>query len=159
MTARVKEGTTDGFYLAMQAAPNQRSHGHNDSGSFIVFHDGNPVIVDIGPEAYTAPRYKFSVQSAYHNLPTVGGVMQNSKSPNYRASDLRYFANDSRASVSMNLATAYPEEAGIVHWNRALTLDRVAEEGSGSALIYDALCSDFGLEGEDRVRAGCKFSS
>lgn len=127
MTARVQEGTTDGFYLAMQAAPNQRPHGHNDSGSFIVFHDGSPVVVDIGPEAYTAPRYKFSVQSAYHNLPTIGGVMQNNKSPLYRASDLHYFTDDSGASVSLNLATAYPEEAGITHWTRTLTLNRGAK--------------------------------
>ena len=126
MTARIKEGTTDGFYLAMQAAPNQRPHGHNDSGSFIIFHDGNPIFIDIGPEAYTAPRYKFSVQSAYHNLPTIGGVMQDDKSPKYRASDLRYSTDDSRAALAMNLATAYPPEAAIIHWARRLTLDRTA---------------------------------
>ena len=126
MTARIKEGSTEGFYLAMQAAPNQRPHGHNDSGSFIVFHGGNPLFVDIGPEAYTAPRYKFSVQSAFHNLPTIGGVMQSNKSPRYRASDLRYSTDDSRAFVSMNLATAYPDEAGIERWARTLTLDRTA---------------------------------
>jgi hypothetical protein len=84
------------------------------------------MFVDIGPEAYTASRYKFSMQSAYHNLPTVGNVMQNNKSPKYRASDLRYSTDDSRASVSMNLATAYPEEAGIIRWTRTLTLDRLA---------------------------------
>ena len=126
MTARVKNETSDGFYLAMQAAPNQRPHGHNDSGSFIVFHDGNPIFVDLGPEAYTSPRYKFSAQSAYHNLPTVGGVMQSDKDPKYRASDLHYSTNDSSASVSMNLATAYPDESGISHWKRTLTLDRMA---------------------------------
>jgi len=126
MTARVKEDTTDGFYLAMQAAPNQRPHGHNDSGSFIVFRDGNPIFVDIGPEAYTAPRYKFSAQSAFHNLPTVGGVMQSNKDPKYRASDLHYATDDSSASVSMKLATAYPEEAEIIRWTRTLTLDRMA---------------------------------
>jgi Heparinase II/III-like protein len=126
MTARIKEGSSDGFYLAMQAAPNQRGHGHNDSGSFIVFHDGNPTIVDIGPEAYTAPRYKFSVQSAYHNLPTVGGVMQTNKGPDYRATDVRYSSDDARASVSMNLATAYPSDAGITRWIRTLVLDRAA---------------------------------
>lgn len=126
VTARVREETTDGFYLAMQAAPNQRPHGHNDSGSFIVFRDGNPIFVDLGPEAYTAARYKFSVQSAYHNLPTVGGVMQSNKDPKYRATDLHYSMDDSSASVSMNLATAYPEEAGISHWTRTLTLDRKA---------------------------------
>jgi hypothetical protein len=126
VTARAKEDRTDGFYLAMQAAPNQRPHGHNDSGSFIVFHDGNPIIVDIGPEAYTAARYKFSVQSAYHNLPTIGGVMQSNKDPKYRASDLHYSTDVSRASVAMNLATAYPEEAGLIRWTRTLTLDRIA---------------------------------
>jgi len=124
MTARVKEGSADGFYLAMQAAPNQRAHGHNDSGSFIVFHDGSPLFVDIGPEAYTAPRYKFSVQSAYHNLPTIGGVMQSNRGPNFHASEVHYSTDDSRASVSMNLATAYPDEAGVTHWIRTLTLDR-----------------------------------
>jgi hypothetical protein len=111
----------------MQAAPNQRAHGHNDSGSFIVFHNGDPLFVDIGPEAYTAPRYKFSVQSAYHNLPTIGGVMQSAAKPQYRASDVQYFADDARASVTMNLGTAYPDEAGIIHWIRTLTLDRAAD--------------------------------
>jgi hypothetical protein len=127
MTARSRDGSAEGFYLAMQAAPNQRAHGHNDSGSFIVFRDGDPVFVDIGPEAYTAPRYKFSVQSAYHNLPTIGGVMQSAAKAQYRASEVQYFADDARASVAMNLATAYPEEAGIIHWNRTLTLDRAAD--------------------------------
>ena len=138
MTARIKEGSADGFYLAMQAAPNQRGHGHNDSGSFIVFHDGSPLFVDIGPEAYTAPRYKFSVQSAYHNLPTVGGVMQSNKGPAYRASDLRYSSDGFRASISMNLATAYPSEAGIDRWTRTLTLDRAANRFH--------LMEDFGLQ-------------
>ncbi|MGD0740020.1 MAG: heparinase II/III family protein [Terracidiphilus sp.] len=127
MTARTREGSAEGFYLAMQAAPNQRAHGHNDSGSFIVFHDGDPVFVDIGPEAYTAARYKFSVQSAYHNLPTVGGVMQSAAKPEYRASDGQYSADDSRATVTMNLGTAYPQEAGIIRWIRTLTLDRMAD--------------------------------
>jgi hypothetical protein len=138
MTARIKENSTAGFYLAMQAAPNQRPHGHNDSGSFIVFHHGDPIFVDIGPEAYTAPRYKFSVQSAYHNLPTVGGVMQSNKGPNYRASDIRYSTGDSHSSVSMNLATAYPDDAGIAHWTRTLTLDRTADR------VY--LLEDFQLQ-------------
>jgi hypothetical protein len=138
MTARIKEGSSDGFYLAMQAAANQRGHGHNDSGSFIVFHDGAPVFVDIGPEAYTAPRYKFSVQSAYHNLPTIGGVMQSNRGPGYRATDLRYSSDDSRATISMNLATAYPNEAGIDRWMRTLTLDRAANR------IH--LIEDFGLQ-------------
>lgn len=127
MTARIQEGSAKGFYLAMQAAPNQRSHGHNDSGSIIVFCDGNLVIVDLGPETYSGPRYRFSVESAYHNLPTIGGVMQSNKNARYRATELRYSTSDARARIAMNLATAYPEEAGIHAWTRTLTLDRAAD--------------------------------
>jgi len=130
MTARAKAGTTDGFYLAVQATENERSHGHNDSGSFIVFHDGKPVFIDVGPEAYSAKSFSaerytiWTMQSAYHNLPTVGGVMQAGSDPKYRASEVRYMNEDARAGLTMNLATAYPAEAGIAFWNRSIVLER-----------------------------------
>ncbi len=127
MTARIKAEAREGFYLAVQAAPNLRSHAHLDSGSFIIFHDGEPVFIDVGPEAYTAPRYKWSVQSAFHNLPTVGGVMQRGGDAKYRASDVHHFSDDSHAGLRMNLATAYPAEAGITDWIRNIELDRVAD--------------------------------
>jgi len=132
MTARQKAGATDGFYLALQAAPNQRSHGHNDSGSFIVFHDGTPVLVDAGTQQYTAQtfskdRYKIWImQSAYHNLPTVGGVMQAVGDAKYRATGAKYTSDDAHASIALNLATAYPDEAGIRQWLRTTELDRKA---------------------------------
>jgi hypothetical protein len=131
MTAREKAGTTDGFYLAVQAASNGRSHGHNDSGSFIVFHDGEPVIIDPGVEAYTAKTFSaerytiWTMQSAYHNLPTIGGVMQHDGAP-YAASDVQYSTTDDRAKMTMNLATAYPTEVGAKRWTREVVLDRRA---------------------------------
>ena len=130
MTTRAKEGTIDGFYLAVQVARNNRSHGHYDSGSFIVFHNGQPVFIDVGVEAYTAKtfgaeRYSiWTMQSAYHNLPTVGGVMQRGGGDQYRASDVHYAHSDMRTGLSMDLATAYPEDAGIKHWHRDIQLER-----------------------------------
>jgi len=130
MTAREKAGTTDGFYLAVQAASNGRSHGHNDSGSYIIFHDGDPVIIDPGVEAYTAKTFSaerytiWTMQSAYHNLPTIGGVLQHEGA--YAASDGRYSTDDAGARMTMNLATAYPTEAGVSRWMREITLDRKA---------------------------------
>jgi len=132
MTARAKAGTSDGFYLAVQAAENNRSHGHNDSGSFIVFHDGKPVFIDVGPEAYSAKSFSaerytlWTMQSAYHNLPTVDGVMQSSADHKYRASNIAYVNDDAHAGLSMNLATAYPGAAGIARWNRSVILERAA---------------------------------
>jgi hypothetical protein len=132
MTARQKADTTDGFYMALQAAPNLRSHGHNDSGSFIVFHNGEPVFIDAGTQAYTAQtfskdRYKIWImQSGYHNLPTVGGQMQTTGELRYRATDAQYATSNLMAQIALNLAPAYPDEAGIRHWTRTLTLDRRA---------------------------------
>ena len=132
ITAREKAGTTDGFYLALQAAPNLRSHGHNDSGSFIIFHDGAPLFVDAGTAQYTAQtfskdRYKiWYMQSAYHNLPTVGGMMQTTGNIRYRATEPKYFSDDAHAGIALNLATAYPDEAGIQRWMRTVELDRKA---------------------------------
>src|SRR5208337_1554777 len=82
MTAREKANSTDGMYVAVLAANNGRSHSHNDTGNFVIYLDGQPVAIDVGVEQYTAKtfgrdRYSiWTMQSAYHNLPTVGGVMQ-----------------------------------------------------------------------------------
>ena len=129
MTARRAQGSAAGFYLAAQAASNGRSHGHNDSGSFIVFHNGAPIFIDVGPEAYTAKTFSkdrytlWTMQSAFHNLPTINGVMQHDGNQ-YRASDLHYECDDTKALFRANLATAYPKEAGAQRWTRTLTLDR-----------------------------------
>jgi hypothetical protein len=132
MTARAKAATTDGFYLAAQAANNNRSHGHNDSGSFIVFHDGEPVFIDVGVEAYTAKTFSperytiWTMQSAFHNLPMIGGIMQQETSP-HAASEVKYASNDASAGMTMNLATAYPAAAGVKRWIREIMLDRRAD--------------------------------
>jgi hypothetical protein len=131
MTAREKAGTADGFYLAVQAARNGRSHGHNDSGSFIIFHHGEPVFIDVGVEAYTAKTFSlerytlWTMQSAYHNLPTINGVMQH-EGMRYAASEVKYTNSDTAAGMTANLATAYPPEACVRRWMRKITLDRKA---------------------------------
>ena len=129
MTAREQEGRETGFYLAVQAGNNGRSHGHNDTGSFIVFHNGEPVFIDVGVEAYTAKTFSaerysiWTMQSAYHNLPTINGIMQH-QGKKYCATDVRYESDDAQARLSMNLAAAYPPEAGVDRWLRELTLLR-----------------------------------
>lgn len=129
MTAREHEGEPDGFYMAIQAASNGRSHAHNDSGSFMIFKDGKPVFIDVGVGTYTAQtfnkdRYKiWTMQSAFHNLPTIGGVMQH-EGRAYKARVLGYNKTDSASSLAVDLARAYPKEAGVQTWKRKVTLDR-----------------------------------
>jgi hypothetical protein len=95
----------------------------------VIYQDGEPVTIDVGVEAYTAKtfgpdRYSiWTMQSAFHNLPTVGDVMEHS-GVEYAATERKYSSNDERATVSFNIADAYPKTAGIKTWIRTVTLDR-----------------------------------
>jgi hypothetical protein len=132
MTTRAQAGSAQGFFLAVQTAPNARSHGHHDSGSFIVFHDGLPVFVDPGVEAYTAKTFSrdrysiWTMQSGFHNLPLVGGSMQRGRDARDRASRVRVDDGQRATGMTLDLATAYGPDAGIKVWERRVALDRGA---------------------------------
>jgi hypothetical protein len=131
MAARLKEGSAQGLYLAAQGGHNAESHNHNDVGNFLIYADGEPAIVDVGVETYTAKtfsskRYEiWTMQSAYHNLPTIDGVMQ-AAGRQFAASAVAYRADDRATEFRLNLAKAYPAEAHLDSWTRTLRLDRSA---------------------------------
>jgi hypothetical protein len=130
MTARVREGSAQGLYLAAQGGHNGQSHNHNDVGNFMVYADGVPAIIDVGVETYTAKTFSpqrydiWTMQSAYHNCPTIDGVMQ-SAGREFAATEVSYEADDREAELRLNLAKAYPPGAHLAAWNRALRLDRL----------------------------------
>jgi hypothetical protein len=129
MAARRRDGSAEGLYLAAQGGDNGQSHNHNDVGNFMVYADGQPAIIDVGVETYTARtfssrRYEiWTMQSAYHNCPTIDGVMQ-SAGRQFRATDVHYRADDAFAELRLNLAAAYPAAARLQSWSRTLRLDR-----------------------------------
>lgn len=129
MAARSDSGSIHGFYLAAQAGNNGKSHNHNDVGNFIVYNYGYPVLIDAGAQTYTAEtfssrRYQiWNNQSSYHNLPEVNGVMQEA-GKRFAAHDVVYHSDDRQASLSMDIAQAYPDSAGIASWKRTITLIR-----------------------------------
>ena len=129
MAARSLAGSTEGLYLAAKGGHNDESHNHNDVGSFVVYADGEPVLIDVGVETYTAKtfsskRYEiWTMQSAFHNLPTVNGVMQKNGRA-FRARDVAYKAEGGRAVFSLDIAPAYPPEARVKSWKRRLSLER-----------------------------------
>jgi hypothetical protein len=131
MAAREQEGSDRGLYLAAKGGHNGESHNHNDVGQFIVYLEGRPVIVDVGVETYTAKTFSaqrydiWTMQSAYHNLPTINGIQQ-AVGDEFAADEVAYHSDDSGATLSMNLANAYPEAAGVEEWNRTVSLDRSA---------------------------------
>jgi hypothetical protein len=129
MAARDQEQSSQGLYLAAKGGHNDESHNHNDVGNFVVYRDGKPVIIDVGVETYTRKtfspqRYEiWTMQSQYHSLPTIDGVMQ-SPGAEFAARDVQYSADDSAARFSLDIAGAYPPEAKLKSWQRTLSLVR-----------------------------------
>jgi len=126
--------------VAVKAGDNGDSHNHNDVGSVIVYRDGRPVLIDVGVETYTAKtfsaqRYEiWTMQSAYHNLPSFEGVMQ-CDGASYAARDVTTTFGEDVASIEMELGGAYPPEAGVRSYRRVVRLNR----GHGVEIIdrYD----------------------
>lgn len=117
-----------GFYAAIKGGHNGESHNHNDVGSFLLYLDGEPCVIDAGNLTYTGKtfgpeRYTlWNTRSRNHNVPLIGGHEQRA-GREYAARAIREAEN----GVTMELAGAYPPEAGAKSFLRSLT---VTEEGA-----------------------------
>jgi len=126
-SGRDKAGSRRGLYFAAKGGHNDESHNHNDVGHFIFYKDGKPVIIDVGVETYTRKtfslhRYEiWTMQSAYHSLPTIDGMMQ-SPGKDFTARDVHFETNDKITRFQLDIAKAYPAEAKLKSWVRCLTL-------------------------------------
>jgi len=150
MTARDREGSTDGLYVAAWGSHNDQSHNHNDVGNAIVYVDGAPVFVDAGRPTYTSQtfssrRYEiWAMQSAFHSLPTVNGAMQQAGRA-FRAKDVVYQASEAAAELAMDIAPAYPAAAGITSWVRTVRLNRGRNVVVSDAFALDRATRDVSL--------------
>ena len=119
----------NGLFLASHAGNNGESHNHNDVGDFMVYADGNPVIIDVGSGTYTArtfSKYRYRLwfnTSPYHNLPTINGEEQGAGG-RFSATDVMYKKGKSSSRLSMNISKAYPESAKVKNWSRTVKLDK-----------------------------------
>ena len=111
------------WVLGAKMGSNGDSHNHNDTGSITVYKNGRPFIIDIGVESYTQKtfspqRYEiWTMQSAWHNLPTFNGVMQ-LPGAEYAAQDVQTTQN----SICAELAGAYPHTEGLHSYRRAVSI-------------------------------------
>ena len=113
----------NGWVLGAKGGNNAEFHNHNDVGNFLLYENGTPVLIDAGVGDYTRQtfgkeRYTiWTMQSGYHNLPTVGGVDQKD-GWKFRADS---FSADEGA-VTVSFKSAYPEESDLNSLTRALVL-------------------------------------
>ncbi|CAL1519453.1 heparinase II/III family protein [Chitinophaga sp. MM2321] len=128
----------NGMFLATHAGHNGESHNHNDVGDFIVYADGFPVIIDVGPGTYTSKTFskdRYTLwfnTSPYHNLPTVNGQEQKGGTA-FTAREVDYRKTANSAQLTMNIADAYPAESGIKSWRRKVEMNK----RSGAISIND----------------------
>ncbi|MCD6355506.1 MAG: heparinase II/III family protein, partial [Prolixibacteraceae bacterium] len=127
--ARDKAGSANGFFFAAKGGFNNESHNHNDAGSCVMYYNGEPCLVDIGSEKYTAKtfssrRYEiWTMQSQYHNLPKINGIDQ-APGSEFKARLTNFQADSKKAVFSTNISDAYPKEAAVNKWVRSYRLDR-----------------------------------
>lgn len=118
---------SNGFFVATKGGYNNESHNHNDAGTFTLYINTTPMLIDAGVGTYTrqtfsSERYSiWTMQSDYHNLPRVNGISQAFGSE-YKATDVKF--DPKRMTFSAELATAYPKEADITSWNRSYKLNK-----------------------------------
>lgn len=119
----------NGFFVAAHGGHNAESHNHNDVGDFVVYVDGQPLLLDAGRGTYSGrtfsdERYTLWFNtSGYHNLPEINGVQQK-EGEQFAARAVQYTNNDQVSSLSMDLAGAYPAAAGVEMWKRTVALHK-----------------------------------
>ena len=156
LIARDNEGSKSGMFISAKGGHNAESHNHNDVGHFILYFDEKPVIIDAGVGTYTkftfsSERYNiWTMQSGYHNLPVINGFDQIA-GKNYHASDLNYTHENNLTVLSMQLKSAYPEDANIESYIREFKFEHgksftVTDEYSltqcNVPLVFNLICAE-----------------
>lgn len=122
MVSRDQEASKKGLYIAAKAGHNQESHNHNDVGSFMIFFNGKPVLIDVGAGTYTKDYGKsWVISSSYHNmLPIVNGDVQLT-GRKYAASNVSFTSHSQKNIFKQDISKTYNEELGMRKWERTIT--------------------------------------
>ena len=113
-----------GALLVAKGGHNGENHNHNDVGSFMLYLDGEPAVVDAGNLVYTAKTFSderytlWNTRSRNHNVPLIG---QSEQQPGaaLRAANARALPD----GFSLEMAGAYGADACVTTLERSLTLD------------------------------------
>lgn len=130
---RTSSNGKKGFFFAAKGGHNNESHNHNDVGSFVLYHQGEPLIVDVGVETYTAKtfskdRYEiWTMQSDYHNLPKINNNSQ-AFGKEFSAKDESVKETSLGLKFRLDISEAYPKEAYSKKWVRNFELKREQPE-------------------------------
>jgi hypothetical protein len=124
--------------VALKGGHNAEHHNHNDLGSYVVVVGTRAVLLDPGPETYTARtfsknRYDGKLLSSYgHPVPVVAGRLQR-EGADARARVIRIDTSPPADTLVLDLASAY-EVPELRRLERTFVYSRL---GAGSLTVTD----------------------
>ncbi|TXK74565.1 heparinase II/III family protein [Paenibacillus sp. N3.4] len=131
------------FAFAAKGGHNDEPHNHNDLGHFLLHVAGENLLADLGAGVYTREyfgegRYQYLHNASEgHSVPLING-MQQSAGRSFTAEVLRYEHQDNKLMFSLDLAGAYPQEAGLRSLIRSFTWSCDESRGEAELVLTDA---------------------
>ena len=171
MISRLDPADPASLRLAIKGGHNDEMHNQNDVGSLIVVNKGRVVLTDPGrgrySKAYFGPeRYSnLFASSRGHSVPVVNGHEQ-VEGAERAAKVVSYRHGQDRDEIALDMAAAYPAEAGLTELRRSVAFDRKAQGGrielsdgfafaNGGGEFQSVLVTPLNVEvGADAVRIG-----
>lgn len=144
--ARSYENPEKGLYFAAKGGTNSESHNHNDIGSFILYKNSVPFIVDAGKQTYKKETFSdlrytlWENCSQYHNVPTIDGENQQF-GEEYHSTSADFQQTEKNVVFSVDIKEAYGNKNDIKKWKRTFNF----EKGEGEKVYFS---DDFELEKE-----------
>ncbi|MGL4630813.1 MAG: heparinase II/III domain-containing protein [Leadbetterella sp.] len=115
------------MFFAAHGGHNAESHNHNDIGDFMIYANGEPVIIDAGRGSYTGrtfsnKRYEdiWFTRADHHNIPIINGISQQYGRA-YQATQVEA----KPGLFKLSLLDAYPKDAKIISWIRTIKTDSI----------------------------------
>ena len=141
MMSRFDPADANSLRLAAKGGHNDEMHNQNDVGSFMVVSGGKVVLTDPGrgrySKSYFGPeRYQnLFASSRGHSVPMVNGCEQ-APGRQHQATVILHEHGAEADRLELDMAAAYPAEAGLTSLTRSVTLDRQMQ--GGRVLLDDA---------------------
>lgn len=171
MISRLDPGDPQSLRLAIKGGHNDEMHNQNDVGSLIVVSKGKVVLTDPGrgrySKAYFGPeRYaNIMASSRGHSVPVVNGLEQ-AEGAQHGATVLGHSHGDDADRLTLAMAAAYPDAAGLKALERDVVFDRSVPGGrvrlsdsfsfsDGEGAFQSVLVTPLAVEaGPEMVRIG-----
>jgi hypothetical protein len=138
LICRPQQGSSSNMAVALKGGNNSEHHNHNDLGSFVVLCGKQLMLLDPGPEVYTArtfskQRYESDLLNSWgHSVPVVAGKLQRTGAQ-ARAEVMDSAFTEESDTLRLDLRSAYdcPE---LKRLERTFSYIRV---GTGALTVHD----------------------